>query len=234
MKSGIPIFQSLLDLFFPFTCCGCGSDLIGENELFCLWCQASMPLTGFEILADNTMEKIFWGRMEIQAASAHMYFTSGSCLQHSLHMLKYKGKKDIGIYYGRKMGNALKQSNRFRNCEIIIPLPLFTEREKKRGYNQAAMIAMGISEELNIPVLTNAVIRTKTTESQTHKSRIQRWENMKSKFEVRENAKISGKHILLVDDVITTGASMEACGQVLLETPGLQLSIACLAYTVWA
>jgi ComF family protein len=234
MKSRIPIFKSLLHLFFPFTCCGCGTDLIREKELFCLWCQASTPVTGFEILADNPIEKIFWGRMEIQAGSAHMYFTNGSFLRHGLHLLKYKGKKEIGIYFGRMMGNALKHADRFRNCEIIVPLPLFTEREKKRGYNQAAMIAAGISEELKIPVLTDAVIRTKSTESQTRKTRIQRWENMSSKFEVRDNAKISGKHILLVDDVITTGASIEACGLALLEISGLKLSVACLAYTVWA
>jgi len=193
-----------------------------------------MPLTGFEVLPANPIEKIFWGRVEIEAASAHLYFTNGSFIQHSLHLLKYKGKKEIGIYFGHQIGYALKCSQRFTNCEIIIPLPLFAKREKKRGYNQAAMIAKGISEELKIPIVNDAVSRVKKTETQTHKSRIERWKNMESTFEVREPGTISGKHILLVDDVITTGASLEACAMVLLDLPGIQLSVACLAHTVSA
>jgi ComF family protein len=170
-----------------------------------------MPLTGFEFFPANPIEKIFWGRAEIQAAAAHLYFTGGSAVQHSLHLLKYKGRS-----------------------EIIIPLPLFAGREKKRGYNQAALIAEGISQQLKIPVLRNAVSRVKKTETQTHKSRIQRWKNMESTFNIRKLETIYGKHVLLVDDVVTTGASLEACAQVLLTTPGLRLSIACLAHTVSA
>jgi ComF family protein len=163
-----------------------------------------------------------------------MYFTSGSAVQHSLHLLKYKGKKEIGIYFGRKMGEHLKQSQRFQNCEIIIPLPLFADREKKRGYNQSAMIAAGIAMQLDIPVIPDAVIRTKKTATQTHKSRIERWENMRSTFKIRDPRKILGKHILLVDDVVTTGASLEACALTLLTLPGTTVSIACLAHTVSA
>jgi ComF family protein len=193
-----------------------------------------MPLTGFEFFPANPIEKIFWGRAEIQAAAAHLYFTGGSAVQHSLHLLKYKGRKEIGIYFGQQIGKRLNQSKRFIGCEIIIPLPLFAGREKKRGYNQAALIAEGISQQLEIPVLRDAVFRTKKTETQTHKSRIQRWKNMESTFNIRKPEKIYGKHVLLVDDVVTTGASLEACAQVLLTTPGLRLSIACLAHTVSA
>ena len=193
-----------------------------------------MPLTRFEYYPANLVEKIFWGRVEIMAATAFMYFTSGSVVQHSLHLLKYKGKKEIGIYFGRKMGEHLKQSQRFQNCEIIIPLPLFADREKKRGYNQSAMIAAGIALQLDIPVIPDAVIRTKKTATQTHKSRIERWENMRSTFKIRDHRKIQGKHILLVDDVVTTGASLEACALTLLSLPGTTVSIACLAHTVSA
>jgi ComF family protein len=193
-----------------------------------------MPLTGFEFFPANPIEKIFWGRTEIQAAYAHLYFTGGSAVQHSLHLLKYKGRKEIGIYFGQQIGKRLNQSRRFIGCEIIIPLPLFADREKKRGYNQAALIAEGISQQLEIPVLRDAVSRIKKTETQTHKSRIQRWKNMESTFNIMKPEKIYGKHVLLVDDVVTTGASLEACAQVLLTTPGLRLSIACLAHTVSA
>jgi ComF family protein len=193
-----------------------------------------MPLTRFEYHPANQVEKIFWGRVEIMAATAFMYFTSGSSVQHSLHLLKYKGRKEIGIYFGRKMGEHLKQSQRFQNCEIIIPLPLFADREKKRGYNQAAMIAVGIARQLEIPVIYDAIIRTKKTATQTHKSRIERWENTRSTFKIRDHQKILGKHILLVDDVVTTGASLEACALALLSVPGTTVSIACLAHTVSA
>jgi len=193
-----------------------------------------MPVTRFEFFPSNLIEKIFWGRTEIQHASAHLYFTTGSALQHSLHLLKYKGRKEIGFYFGQRMGSALKESQRFSDCEIIIPLPLFAEREKKRGYNQSMHIANGISVQLNIPVICDAVIRLKKTETQTHKSRIQRWQNMESTFGIPDDQKIRGKHVLLVDDVVTTGASLEACALALLTVPGVRVSIACLAHTVSA
>jgi len=191
-----------------------------------------MPVTRFEYFTDNPVEKIFWGRVQIHAATAHLYFTGGSQVQHSLHLLKYKGRKEIGIYYGQQMGASLKCASRFNDCEIIIPLPLYASREKKRGYNQASLIAHGVSEKLKIPVINDAIVRIKKTETQTHKSRIQRWKNMESTFEVSNPLKISGKHILLIDDVVTTGASLEACARVLLDNPGVKVSIACLAHTV--
>jgi len=193
-----------------------------------------MPITGFEFLPSNPIEKIFWGRADIQAASAHLYFTNGSSVQQSLHLLKYKGRKEIGIYFGQQMGLALLHSHRFDDCEIIIPLPLYVDREKKRGYNQAAMIADGLSMHLKIPVMNEHVIRIKKTETQTHKSRTERWKNMEATFAVRDPESMSGKHILLVDDVVTTGASLEACARVLLDIRDLRLSIACLAHTVSA
>lgn len=234
MDSQISFFKSFVHLFFPRVCCGCGSDLIAEHALFCIHCEASMPLTGFENFPANPIEKIFWGRAEIKAAAAHLYFTSGSAVQHSLHLLKYKGRKEIGIYFGRQMGKQLNISRRFLDCEIIVPLPLFAASEKKRGYNQATQIAEGLSQQLKIPVVQDAVFRVKKTETQTHKSRIQRWKNMESTFKIRDPQKIYGKHILLVDDVLTTGASLEACAGVLLSVPDIRISIACLAHTVSA
>jgi ComF family protein len=193
-----------------------------------------MPLTHFEYYACNPVEKIFWGRVEIQAAAAHVYFTSGSSIQQSLHLLKYKKRKEIGEFFGIRMGKAIRQSNRFEQCEVIIPLPLFSSREKKRGFNQARIIAERISTQLNIPVISDAVIRIKKTETQTRKSRIQRWKNIESAFEIRNQQRIIGKHILLVDDVITTGASLEACTIVLQKISGVRVSIYCLAFTVKA
>jgi ComF family protein len=222
----------LLHLFFPHTCCGCGTELLEENVLFCIYCEASMPFTRFEFFPCNPIEKIFWGRVDIQAAAAHMYFTRGSSIQKSLHLLKYKGRKQVGYYFGARMGMAIKNCDRFAGCELIIPLPLYAAREKKRGYNQANVIAEGISTQLNIPVISDVIFRTRKTETQTKKSRIQRWKNMEDSFEIRNPDKIRGRHILLIDDVITTGASLEACARVLANIPGVNLSIYCLAHTI--
>ena len=234
MQIRFQFLRALLQLFFPHTCCGCNTVLLADNILFCLYCEESMPVTRFEYFASNPVEKIFWGRVEIQAAAAHVYFTSGSSIQQSLHLLKYKNKKQIGEYFGVRMGMAIRQCNRFSQCEVIVPLPLFTSREKKRGFNQARVIAEWISTQLEIPVISDAVIRSKKTETQTNKSRIERWKNMESTFEITNQQLIRGKHILLVDDVITTGASLEACALVLQNITGVRVSICCLAYTVKA
>ncbi|HEY1870742.1 MAG TPA: ComF family protein, partial [Chitinophagaceae bacterium] len=153
-----------------------------------------MPLTRFEFFPGNPIEKIFWGRVDIHSAAAHVYFTRDSSIQKSLHLLKYKGRKQVGDYFGTRMGKTIKKCDRFRSCEIIVPLPLFASREKKRGYNQATIIAEGISAQLNIPVISDVILRTKKTETQTRKSRIQRWKNMEDGFEIRNPDKIQGKH----------------------------------------
>ncbi|MFI5124471.1 MAG: ComF family protein [Chitinophagales bacterium] len=232
MRSRISLLPAFTHLFFPHTCCGCGTDLLAENTIFCIYCLASMPLTGFEQYAGNPVEKIFWGRAEIQAASAHLYFTKNSAVQQSLHQFKYKGRKEIGFYFGKRIGHALKSSGRFQTCELILPLPLFASREKKRGYNQAVILSEGVSDVTNIPVITDALVRVMQTATQTHKNRIQRWQNMTNKFMVKKPELLSGKHILLIDDVITTGSTLDACAQILLGLQGVTLSIATLAHSV--
>lgn len=231
MKLLREITQSLAHLFFPHTCAGCGSDILSSKQLICLHCLRGLPRTGFEHLADNPVEKIFWGRLPLQAASSHLYFSKSSRLQAILHQLKYKGRRDLGILLGKLMGEALQNAARFNTVEAIVPLPLHPSKERKRGYNQAALLSDGISSMLNKPVINNLLIRTRSTESQTHKGREARWQNMQGKFKCNIPAAPAYKHILLVDDVITTGASLEAAGAALLNIPGLQISIASLAYT---
>jgi ComF family protein len=232
MRSRFSALPAFTHLFFPHTCCGCGTDLLEEKALFCVYCLSSMPLTGFEQYASNPVEKIFWGRAEIRAASALLYFTKNSAVQQSLHRFKYKGRKEIGIYFGKRIGHALENSGRFQTCQLILPLPLFPSREKERGYNQATILSEGISSVMHIPLITDALVRVTGTATQTHKNRIERWQNMADKFLVKNEVQLLGRHILLVDDIITTGATLEACAQILLRLNGVTLSIATLAHSV--
>jgi ComF family protein len=151
-------------------------------------------------------------------------------MQHLMHQFKYKGNKDLGKQLGYLMGNDLSQSNRFKNIEALIPLPLFAAKEKKRGYNQATVLCEGIAEIMKIEVLTDVILRTQHTETQTKKGRIERWANIEGKFELIKPDKIRNKNILLVDDVITTGATLEACGHELMNADNVRLSVATLCF----
>jgi ComF family protein len=148
-----------------------------------------------------------------------------------MHQLKYRGNKEVGLYLGRLMGFALNDSNRFRYVDALVPLPLFPSKERKRGYNQAAVLCEGIAEAMQKPVLNNVVVRTLHTESQTKKNRIERWLNMEGRFDVTKPDLIEGKHLLLVDDVVTTGATLEACGSALLQVPDVKVSLATLCFS---
>jgi ComF family protein len=148
-----------------------------------------------------------------------------------MHRFKYKGDKDLGLFLGRLIGYQLNKTNRFLQIDALIPLPLFPSKERKRGYNQATLLCEGISEILQKPVLQNVVIRTMHTESQTKKTRLERWQNMEGRFQLINEERIRGKHVLLVDDVITTGATLEACGHELLKATDVQLSIATLCFS---
>jgi ComF family protein len=226
------VLNDFSHLFFPHICAGCGTDTISLESPLCIKCIDQLPLTNFHLYANNPVEKHFWGRIPVTNAAALCHFTTGSLVQHLLHQIKYKGNKEAGYFLGRMMGNTLKASNRFDDIDALIPLPLFAARQKKRGYNQSAILCDGMAEIMNVPVVKHAVIRLSATETQTRKNRIDRWKNMEGKFELVKQDALTGKHVLLVDDVITTGATLEACGQELFKTDGLRLSIATLAYTV--
>ena len=219
------------DLFFPTICYGCGNNVLAKNQLLCLRCLSSLPLTNFHLIDGNPVEKIFWGRMQVQRAASLLFFSKNSVVQSLLHELKYRGKKDVGYYCGRLMGDALKQSSLYSGVDIIVPLPLFKSKKRKRGYNQSELLAIGISEVINKPVVATAVERVVQTETQTKKNRVERWQNMNQGFLVTDAYSLNGKHILLVDDVVTTGATLEACGSALLSVPGSALSLFTFAYS---
>jgi len=224
------IFSDTLHLFYPHLCTGCSSDLLDDKNLLCLKCIDNLPHTNFAQHANNPVEKIFWGRLAITAAHAEFYFSKESLIQHLIHQLKYKNNKEIGIYLGQLMGKSMLNSNRFQTVDYLIPLPLYPDKEHKRGFNQATVICNGISSVMNIPVLKNNIIRQRFTETQTRKHRIERWENVEGSFVVKNAEAIKGKHLLLIDDVITTGATLESCGQAIMKTEDVKLSVATLAF----
>ena len=229
MVSYKEIKNSILHILFPHVCDGCGSDIIDEESSLCMKCIAEMPETNFHLHSGNPVEKIFWGRLPIVGATAQYYFIKESSMQHLLHQLKYKGNKELGKQLGRLMGYDLQKTDRFDKVDFLLPLPLFPSKEKRRGYNQATILCEGIAEVMNVEILRDAITRTQFTETQTRKGRIERWQNMEGKFELMKPEKIRDKNILLVDDVITTGATLEACGHELLQASP-KLSIATLCY----
>ncbi len=219
-----------MHLFYPHVCTGCGSDIIENENLLCLKCVSTLPHTNFAMHANNIVEKIFWGRLPLTAAMSEFYFAKGTVIQRLIHEFKYKGNKDIGTYLGAMMGSSLISNNRFNKIDALVPLPLYADKEHKRGFNQAKILCDGISEITNIPVITGNVVRKKFTETQTRKHREERWQNVEGSFKVDSIAQLKDKHILLVDDVITTGATLEACGKEILSIHNVQLSVATLAY----
>lgn len=224
--------NGLMQLFFPHTCAACGSDVLNEETALCMQCLHQLPVTNFNLHANNPVEKIFWGKLSITAATSYCHFTKQSLIQNILHQAKYKNNQQAAIFMGNLLGTSLIQSNRFNTIDAIVPLPLFAARLKKRGYNQATLISKGIAAQTGKPIIETAITRLSATETQTHKNRVERWQNMQGRFMVTNAAVLENKHILLVDDVVTTGATLEACGQELLTIKGTQLSIATIAYTV--
>lgn len=168
--------------------------------------------------------------MPLINATSYVYFTKDSMLQELIYQFKYYNRKNIGTWFGRRIGETLKTSPHFTMPDAIVPVPLFAARKRKRGYNQAELLCTGISQVLDLPVWKDVVIRSTLTETQTRKNRIQRWQNMEGKFSVTQPVTIQGKHLLLVDDVVTTGATLEACGRALLASGEVKLSIATMAF----
>lgn len=228
----LSLLQDLRTLLFPHYCFGCGTDALPYNTTLCARCKLSLPETGFFAQSDNPVAASFIGRIPIQQAGAGYYFTKDSLLQELLQQLKYKRQPAIGRLLGRYIGHFLANAPLYADIDVLLPLPLNAKKLHLRGYNQADEICNGIREVWPKPVLTHVLERTMHTETQTNKNRLNRWQNMQGSFRVWDNAAIQGKHVLLVDDVMTTGATLEACGQAILAITGTKLSIATVAWTI--
>lgn len=223
------IFDDFLSLLFPSLCAGCSEPLVKGEEILCLKCIADLPITGFESYMDNPVAKIFWGRVDIEFATTFCFFEKGNRIQAVLHKLKYKGDWEVGVFLGKYYANELIRGGKFDDIDIVVPVPLHPQKLKKRGYNQSEGIAKGMSETFNKAMEAGNLFRKQSTGTQTQKSRYGRWENVESAFGIKQPEMFTNKHLLLVDDIVTTGATLEACCSVLSEIEGVKISIATIA-----
>ena len=219
-----------LGLIYPELCAACYTNLIQQEKVLCTKCLYDLPRTHFHKVPGNPIEQTFWGRVPIERAAAFYFFQKASKYQKLLHLLKYKKRKDVGIELGRLYGADLINEDKFSEIDFIIPVPLHPKKQHKRGYNQSEMICLGLEEFLPAALRTDILYRKIFTETQTKKSRYERWENVEDVFGVRNAELLEGKHVLLVDDVITTGATIEGCAQVLKKAANVNISVATLAY----
>lgn len=223
------LLNYLTELLYPRLCVVCGDKLIEQENWICLHCLHHIPRTNFHLDPDNPVARLFYGRVNIERATSYFYFRKGSKYQTLLHDLKYKGMKELGEEIGKNFAIDLQQSSEFKAVDIICPVPLHPSKEKKRGYNQSWWIASGIAKQMSKELSSDNLRRITATETQTRKSRFERYLNVDGIFELQNPEAFSGKHILLIDDVVTTGATLEACASAILSATTAKVSIATLA-----
>jgi ComF family protein len=228
MRFILRYFKDFFNLFFPDLCIVCNAHLVSQEDLICIKCLYNLPKTNYHKEIDNPVSRLFWGRTKVEFATAFFIFNKGSNYQDMMHKFKYHGNKEIGYVLGKSFGNQLINSD-FNKIDLIIPVPLHKSKLKKRGYNQSEWISMGLSEAMQKPLDIISVIRSIATETQTRKGRYERWQNVEDIFKVSNESELRGKHILLVDDVITTGSTMEACINTILKVADTKVSVVALA-----
>jgi ComF family protein len=220
---------ALSRLFYPHICELCGTELNGPEEVLCLHCSLALPRTGLHKHANNKVYQTFTGRIPVSRATAFTYFTKEGMMQHLLHRLKYKSRTDIADYLGKLFAADLLTTGWLEGIDLLIPVPLHRRKAYRRGFNQSDFIADGMALTAGLPVDKAILSRVQDTESQTRKTRLERIDNVSQVFRVQKPELINGKHILLIDDVLTTGATLEAAGLALLEAGAANLSMAALA-----
>lgn len=221
--------NELLNLFYPNLCLICSNSLVRNEHQICLACLHEIPRTNYHLIRDNPLEKRFWGKVPVFRGTAYYFFHKGSPFQKLLHELKYNGNKEIGVIMGRHAAAELLESPDFCSIDVIVPVPLHPKKYTKRGYNQADYICKGLAEVLGKDVDLKSLKRIRENPTQTKKSVYDRYKNTENLFQVDNVKAFAGKHILIVDDVLTTGSTLEACISALLEVPDIKISVFTLA-----
>jgi ComF family protein len=225
------MFENLINLFFPRACSGCNSFLLANENVICTVCRHEIPITNHHKIQNNEAVVKFYGRIPIEFAAALFYFHKKGIVQEMIHKLKYQGHQDIGTVIGYWYAEDLKTVKELRSVDFIIPVPLHKKRLKERGYNQVETFGKSLSESMKIFYNDSVLIRNIYSKTQTKKNLLGRSEVVGSIFSVLQNESLHNKHFMLIDDVITTGSTLEACGRELLKIPGAKLSIVCMAMT---
>ncbi|MFT3740926.1 MAG: ComF family protein [Breznakibacter sp.] len=221
---------ALFSLVFPNLCLICACHLLKHEKGLCRICASRLPQTRFHELKGNAVERVFWGRVDIAHATSYMFYRKGEHAQKILYGIKYKGNRELGEEMGRLLGEALLQASWITAIGLVVPVPLHPRKQRIRGFNQSEVIVRGLSQCLNIPYSNDVLVRLSFTSTQTRKTRYERYQNMEGVFAVKNAALLEGKHVLLVDDVLTTGSTVEACVQEILKVPGTAVSVATLAF----
>lgn len=229
IKSAFHVWGDFVTLFFPNHCLGCSNTLYKGEEILCTKCILELPKTKYHEQRENTIKTRLSGRINLEYAMAFLRFRKTGVVQHLLHQLKYNNHPEVGLRLGKIYGKELVDSGLGNEFDLIIPIPLHQSRQRRRGYNQSSKFAEGLSSSMKIAWDDDVIERKVKTTTQTRKTKIERWENVKDVFLVKHPERIINKRILLIDDVITTGATLEACGHQLLNHGCAALSIACLA-----
>lgn len=224
-------FKDLFNLFYPKLCVNCNNQLTLNEEIICVFCRHDLPLTHFNSFTKNKVTKTFYGRVRIEKGYSLLFYRKENSTQKIIQELKYKGNEEIGTFFGNFLGEIILKNNEFNDVDFIIPVPLHPKKLKKRGYNQVAKFGKILSKHLKTPYKENILTRASSTKTQTLKARFERFTNTDTQFLLTNKSYFKNKHVLLIDDVITTGATLEACIKELQKTSGIKVSILTMAYT---
>ncbi|NMH87024.1 ComF family protein [Flavivirga algicola] len=223
------MIHSIINLFFPKVCYAC-LNLLGDNEkTICIDCRHNLPITNFHFDNDDTVKKVLYGRAKIENGTALFRFEKKGIVQQLIHRLKYKGYESIGFFLGDWLGGELKNIESYKSIDVVVPVPLHKKKLKERGYNQTTKFGQQIAKALNIDYKADALLKITASKSLVNKKRLARWNNSDELFTLVDSKSIENKHILLVDDIITTGATLEACITVLNQAKNIKISIATMA-----
>ena len=225
------LLRDLFYLFYPKTCVCCDEQLVKNEFEICLKCRFELPITNFTDEINNKIEQTFYGRFKLEFATALIYYSTKGISQKLIYQLKYKNKQNVGKFLGKWLGDELLNCTRLQSVDYIVPVPLHPKKFRSRGYNQLTTFGKSISEILGVPYIDNVLIKKSVNETQTLMHRFERWKNVNEIFYLNDADVFTDKHVLLIDDVITTGATLEACAIKLLETKSIKISIATMAYT---
>lgn len=224
-------FLDLVGVFYPKLCVNCENHLLQNENILCTFCRHDLPLTNFNNFNENKVSKIFYGRVPIANSYSLLYFRKKSITKNLLHHLKYKNNQKIGVFLGNWIGEKLKHTTTFQGLDCIVPVPVDRKRLKKRGYNQLTKFGKQLSYHFKIPFIEDKLLKTTVSKTQTSKSRVDRFADLETKFTVDDISFFKNKHVLLIDDVITTGATLEACAKQITKAKNCKISIVTIAYT---